>query len=74
MFALNDVASYLACTKSIVLKHNPESWMAIYTEDVHKLLLQIELAQTCHGIYSPKPHRSLSKAQCSAPLPSTSKM
>lgn len=74
MSALTDVASYLACDKSTVLKQKPESWMAIYTKDAHKLLLQIKLADTYHGIYTPKPHRSLSKAQCSAPLPSTSEM
>lgn len=31
MFALTDVASYWACYKIIILKQNPESWMAIDT-------------------------------------------
>lgn len=38
MFALTDVASYLACYKSIVLKQKPESWMAIDTKDAPKHL------------------------------------
>lgn len=75
MFALTDVASYLACYKSIVLKQKPESLMATDTKDAPKhLFFRIKLAHTYHGIYTPKPHRSLSKARRSAPLPSTSEM